>query len=450
MTRPAPGGRSPDSRGARGRRGARWILALLAAAAGMLRPSPAAAIPVFAHLYDKPCGTCHTVFPQLNPYGENFRAHGFHGLPPAVKPLRAGTLFDVPGTLPLALYLGTGEDVTSNERSTRGRFNLDFLSLLLGGELGRHLAFLTDFELLETEPDSGKLTVNSLPEQAYLQAHVEPAGWLLNVRAGWFELPLGVSPRVHRLSAEPYLTYGINGCGLIGHAPPGVRCDDVPVLSESQIGGELGGQHPGSGFGWAFGLTNGSNNRLDDRAARDFYLRIAEQVGLHRLGFFLFYSPDVLGARGDDRTLRLGPDLSWYTRRFRALAQFLANHESNPTGRAQDLWYYGAFLETEYRVTATLLGLLRGEYAWNTTFDDTANGGTSRVRRQLWAVTGGGQWLILENLKLVAEATYSEDRDATRDTTGSSWFATIRLVTAFWALAPPPGVHQWPFRGRGP
>src|SRR5262249_44280881 len=78
----------------------------------LLHAAPVAAIPVFARIYDKPCSACHTVFPQLNPYGEAFRAHGFHALPPAIKPLPVGSLLDVPGTLPLALYIIAGEDVT--------------------------------------------------------------------------------------------------------------------------------------------------------------------------------------------------------------------------------------------------------------------------------------------------------------------------------------------------
>jgi len=49
----------------------------------VLYPARALGIPVFARIYDKPCGTCHTVFPQLNPQGESFRAYGMHGLPPA-------------------------------------------------------------------------------------------------------------------------------------------------------------------------------------------------------------------------------------------------------------------------------------------------------------------------------------------------------------------------------
>jgi hypothetical protein len=87
--------------------------ALVAAVACVLLPATAAALPVFARIYGQPCGTCHTVFPQLNPAGESFRAHGLHGLTPAVEPLPIASSVDVPGTLPLAVYLGAGEDVVA-------------------------------------------------------------------------------------------------------------------------------------------------------------------------------------------------------------------------------------------------------------------------------------------------------------------------------------------------
>ena len=66
-------------------------------------------MPVFARIYDEPCGTCHTVFPQLNPAGDTFRANGLHGLTPAIAPLQIGSsAIDVPGTLPLAVYFRGG------------------------------------------------------------------------------------------------------------------------------------------------------------------------------------------------------------------------------------------------------------------------------------------------------------------------------------------------------
>jgi hypothetical protein len=70
------------------------------------------------------------------------------------------------------------------------------------------------------------------------------------------------------------------------------------------------------------------------------------------------------------------------------------------------------------------------------------HGGETRVRRQLWEVTGGGQWLIFENVKMVAEVTYGENHEAVRDRTVKTWAGTLRLVTAFWPLAPP-GLHEW-------
>ena len=416
-----------------------WVCALPAA--------PAAAIPVFARIYDKPCGTCHTLFPQLNPEGENFRAHGFHGLQPAVKPLKVGSLFDVPGTLPLALYLAGGEDLSKEDAPaqhdpTRTHLNLDFLHVLAGGELGRHVAFLLDYELVETEPDTGDIQINSLPYQAYVVAHAEGWDWLANVKTGWYELPLGVSPEIHRLSARPYLVYGLNACTLLDAAPPGSVCDNTSRLGETQIGLELNALQPASGWGWAAGFTNGSNSRLDNTASRDFYVHATRAFGLARMGLFLFYSPDIVGRGVQDRALRLGPDLDFYSRQFRLLAQFLAAYESNPTGHLQALWYYGGFLEANYRLTATLLSLLRVDYAWTPRFDDSMHGGATRVRRRLWEVTGGGQWALLQNLKLIAEVTYGENHEGVSDRSVKTWTGTLRLATAFWPFTPP-GAHEW-------
>src|SRR6266542_1769050 len=141
-------------------------LLLLGGTAYVLGARPALAIPVFARIYDKPCGTCHTVYSQLNPAGEDFRVHGLHGLTPVVKPLRVGSLFEVPGTLPLAISFGVGEDLSkvdtpSRSNPTPTHFNFEFLSLLAGGELGRHLAFLVDYAPVLTNPQTGEISINT-------------------------------------------------------------------------------------------------------------------------------------------------------------------------------------------------------------------------------------------------------------------------------------------------
>ena len=56
------------------RRGDAGAAAMLFAA---LTALPAAALPVFARRYKTACTTCHTLPPQLNPFGLAFRANGY-------------------------------------------------------------------------------------------------------------------------------------------------------------------------------------------------------------------------------------------------------------------------------------------------------------------------------------------------------------------------------------
>jgi len=418
-----------------------------------LQTAPAAALPVFARIYDKPCGACHTVFPQLNPAGENFRVHGFHGLTPAIEPLQVGSSVDVPGTLPLALYLGFGEDLAKEEvpgkhDGTRTRFNLEFFRLLAAGEIGRHVAFMLDYELIETDFKTGDLKTDPLPYLAYLTAHAEHREWLGNLKAGWYELPLLVSPQIHRLSTRPYLIYEVNACTLLGVAPPHRPCADLAVLGQTQIGLDVSALQTRTGLGWAAGFTNGSNNRFDSTASRDAYVHATQALGPHQVGLFVFFSPDLIGHGVHDRALRIAPEIDFYSRQLRVLGQLLAGYESNPTGHHQSLWYQGGFLEADYRLTTTLLSLLRVDYAWTPTFDDTSHGGATDVRQRVWEVTGGWQWLVLENVKAVAEVTYGERRETAGDGTVNTWTGTLRLVSAFWPFTPP-GVHEW-FEHRGP
>src|SRR6185503_727970 len=50
---------------------ARWLILVA------LTSLPARAIPAFARRYKTSCITCHTLPPQLNPFGQAFRANGY-------------------------------------------------------------------------------------------------------------------------------------------------------------------------------------------------------------------------------------------------------------------------------------------------------------------------------------------------------------------------------------
>ena len=68
---------------------------IMAAALGLLIPIEAEAIPAFARLYGFPCSACHSAFPALNEFGEEFRLSGYRKyagteLVPKVAPLKIG------------------------------------------------------------------------------------------------------------------------------------------------------------------------------------------------------------------------------------------------------------------------------------------------------------------------------------------------------------------------
>ncbi len=70
----------PREHQSRGRVLTRLLLALFAvmlSATAMLRPDPASALPSFARQTGLGCGTCHTEFPQLTPFGRRFKIGGY-------------------------------------------------------------------------------------------------------------------------------------------------------------------------------------------------------------------------------------------------------------------------------------------------------------------------------------------------------------------------------------
>ncbi len=67
------------------------VSAFLAFAVGWLTPSPANALPSFARQTGQPCATCHTIIPELTPYGRRFKLTGYTagGGAPTLPPLTA-------------------------------------------------------------------------------------------------------------------------------------------------------------------------------------------------------------------------------------------------------------------------------------------------------------------------------------------------------------------------
>jgi len=163
--------------------------AVLAFAAALLAPQPAAAIPIFAQRYNLRCDACHSVLPELNQFGNEFRNRGYR-------------LDGVPkhGTTLVALREQVGYTPTPTDGTTRKTVPA---GAVLGAlEVGQIEAFV--HETLGSEGSTSSLFLGYL-------AYRNPNSGIL-YRAGLVELPLVHSPAQRN---DTLTTYGYEGT-LVG------------------------------------------------------------------------------------------------------------------------------------------------------------------------------------------------------------------------------------------
>jgi hypothetical protein len=171
-----------------------WMLGLLASAvlaAIGLGPSRVAAIPVFAHRYAFSCQQCHSTVPQLNAFGERFRAAGFR-LPGA--PTHA--------TLPVAVKVNLAY---SSEPDPTGlpKALVDEIELLTGGSRGKLSYFVESYVV-----DGGRHgSVRDAWARYATADQTEDHRTASALRVGQFTLPLPVDPESFRLTERHYAIF---------------------------------------------------------------------------------------------------------------------------------------------------------------------------------------------------------------------------------------------------
>ncbi len=142
--------------------------------------TPALALPVFAHRYGFSCQACHTTVPQLNEFGERFRANGFrlpqsHGaFPVAVK---------------VNLQYSSNADGTGLPKAI-----VDEIELLSGGSIGKAFSYFLE----QYAVDGG---TPGKTRDAWVQYNGSSG---LGVRAGQFTLALPVDVESERPTLAHY------------------------------------------------------------------------------------------------------------------------------------------------------------------------------------------------------------------------------------------------------
>jgi len=109
---------------------------------------PAGAVPSFSRQTGKSCSSCHTVYPELTPYGRWFKLTGYTSgdADTLVEKVKERTVLDLPKTLPLSAMVlitdafsnTTTTSVTSRDK--RGALDLPAqISLFLAGKISPNL-----------------------------------------------------------------------------------------------------------------------------------------------------------------------------------------------------------------------------------------------------------------------------------------------------------------------
>lgn len=428
------------------------LVGVLLAGASLVVAPPAQAIPAFSRIYGQGCGACHTAYPKLNRAGEEFRLSGYTRFEggaamPKVPPVTVGKL-SLPGIVPVSFIGTVGYDMhkvserlreTNRERTLEpNSINLEEIEIMAAAPLNRHLSFILDFPLAETEFENRNFTLMGpeAPEFAAISFNNLLFDDLINVRIGAYELPLGFSPGHRRLSVAPYEIYQATAQNLLaleGASRTGIGAEGrIFNLSKSQLLAEIYGTAYSERLGvsdllvrYHFGTANDSNRNADNNPSKGLFGRLAIGYLGQTLGFSGVWSPNILdrsrpnGFPGKSNEVRrLGPDLhlTFLEEALSLSIQYLWGRDDDPTGVGKTFDFEGGFVQVDYAwrtPIGALVPLARFDWVSGDKFDNTTLAGAKgvdplRTEPRIWALTGGVQYLPWENVKITGEVTYKE------------------------------------------
>jgi hypothetical protein len=311
--------------------------------------SPAAAIPAFSRELKTECTTCHTIFPQLNEFGQAFEKNGFvwpGGVEKSKKIKVTQTeeerksaeyisLSGLPAVLPFSAMLGVSY---LYDEKKEDNFDQKFFSaqILAAGTFGGDRI---GFWFNESLGNQDTTRTNSLagPSQVWFVAR-HPFGVPVHLKAGKF------APDVTLFNAT------LNGRPLSA----GATVESFSVTS-AQSGVELSA-FLGPRVLAVFGVNDRNNAVGKDAAGKDlaaksvndFYGRIGVKIGG---ADFDAKEPDI----------DLDKDSVWDFLSINLSAFGYSGTQSGPDHANRDLTRFGAEAEVAYKKTLLMLGATIGE-----------------------------------------------------------------------------------------
>jgi hypothetical protein len=346
------------------------------------------------------CGTCHTPFPKLKPYGDEFAGNGFQL--PDKEPVR---YFRETGDdqlllmrdLPLALRL---EGYARWQPQTAGRSDFQapyLLKLLSGGIIARDVAYYFYFFFDERGDIAGL-------EDAFIMFN-NLFSSELDIYFGQFQVSDPLFKRELRLTLEDYQVYRMKP----GSSLADLTYDRGIMLTygfptKTDIVVEV---LNGTGLG-----RMDATRSFDSDTYKNLVLRVSQDLAEEiRIGGFGYYGKEA--QRGFVNTLWMaGPDATFSTERLEINVQYLERKDKDP-------FFIGAATKTKSR------GVL-GELVF---IPDADKSMWYAAALYNWvemmpgsytyhSATGNFSYMLARNLRLIGEYTYDIENKANRLSVG--------------------------------
>ena len=315
-----------------------------------LHPALASANPGFARKYNVSCVMCHSGFPKLNSFGEQFAANGYQF--PGGDPTAASESFGDPNLkLEKALNLAVRVDSFFRYRSdtsVHSDVQSPFLvKLFVIGYLAKDITFYSYFLANEGGNVVGM-------EDAFLYFN-NLGGKDLDLQIGQFQVMDPVYSREQRLTFQDIEIYVTR----VGLSPFELTYQRGALVSYG-FGplGLVGGVVNGNGIG-----SQDPDGNFDHNTPKDFFGRISAGAGPVSVGFFGYKgrTREIAGS-AENSFERYGPDLrvrNWI-QNVDLRAEWLFGRDRNPgfSAAPTPVRLAGGFIEVDYHFNPDWTGIL--------------------------------------------------------------------------------------------
>lgn len=406
------------------------FVAVLGMVFHMIAVDNAHAIAAFSRQYKSECTTCHTIYPELNEFGEAFYKNGFvwPGKPPVGKaqeelksgdtiPIAADSnkkneglfLAAIPENLPISF--SASQSITFNQHAAnQSDLSARSFGLQAAGNFREQVGFWVNYSLYSAgtyDPTKSTVpankTTNSIGEMFGVLRNVYDTP--INIKIGRMSPQLGLWKTSDKVTSSSFAPYTYTVGTAASKSPFSVSSTEDSLEVNAILGNRVfvaggivdrDGQNRKEGYGHVSVRIGGTDFRGHEPAV-DLEKDSIWDFLACTVGTYSYYGRNATLNNGvatdkENNYYRVGVDAEMLYKKLRVRLSGVKGNDSNPNFAAtpkESKSLVGAS-EAEYRFTSSLIGALRYEYQ-----DD----GAQVTRRYI----AGVAYAFLQNTKLSAE-----------------------------------------------